>query len=178
MSDVRQLPYLLKLLDDDSETVSERVTEALAAFGPGLERALSRLDNPPGECTLKLIRERLKQREALAGHAHVGPVCAEALFEPGQLVRHRRYGYRGVVVASNPTCQAGEDWYRANRTQPERNQPWYHVLVHGSTQVTYAAQNSLLEDNSEDEVSHPFVSHFFSRFQNGCYVRNDRPWPG
>lgn len=177
MSDPKQLPHLLKLLDDDSETVSEMVTEALAAFGPDLEDKLSRLEEPPGENEINLIRERLERREARSDNAPVGPVCAEALFEPGQLVRHRRYGYRGVVVAFDPACQADDDWYLANRSQPDRDQPWYHVLVHDSTQVTYAAQNSLLEDDSEKEVTHPFVEHFFSRFQDGFYVRNDRPWP-
>ena len=43
-------------------------------------------------------------------------------FEPGQLVRHRHYGYRGVVVAADPTCQAEETWYYANRSQPGRSQ--------------------------------------------------------
>ena len=178
MSDPKQLPHLLKLLDDDSETVRETVTEALAAFGPDLESELSRLEAPPSEHEIKLIRERLKQREARSGGNPVGPVRTEALFEPGQLVRHRRYGYRGVVVAFDPTCQAEGDWYQANRSQPDRDQPWYHVLVHDSTQVTYAAQNSLLEDDSGEEVAHPFVTHFFSQFQDGFYVRNDRPWPG
>lgn len=101
----------------------------------------------------------------------------KALFRPGQLVRHRRYGYRGVVVDFDQTCKANENWYQANQTQPDRNQPWYHVLVHKTTQTTYAAQTSLLADNSAEPVLHPLVPHFFSDFVNGEYVRNDTPWP-
>ena len=106
------------------------------------------------------------------------PESSPARFQPGHLVRHRRYGYRGVVVALDLECGAGDDWYRSNRTQPDRDQPWYHVLVHGSSQTTYAAQTSLMPDPTNEEVAHPLVVLFFSRFEDGFYVRNDQPWPG
>ncbi len=67
----------------------------------------------------------------------------DPLYHPGQIVRHRRYGYRGVVVDSDLTCKADEAWYQSNQTQPDRNQPWYHVLVDGTSNTTYAAQTSL-----------------------------------
>ena len=98
-------------------------------------------------------------------------------FRTGQLVRHRRYGYRGVVVGFDPTCQADETWYYRNQTQPPRNQPWYHVLVDGSTAITYAAQTSLQADVTDEPVAHPLVEHLFSSFEEGHYVRNDTPWP-
>ena len=101
----------------------------------------------------------------------------EQIFSPGELVHHKRYDYRGVVVEYNPTCQADEAWYKGNKTQPDRNQPWYHVLVHGGQQVTYVAQVNLEPDNISDPVSHPLVDVFFSGFENGVYIRNDRPWP-
>jgi len=99
-------------------------------------------------------------------------------FEPGDCVVHRRYGYRGVVVAVDPRCLANEEWYQRNRTQPERNQAWYHVLVHDATHTTYAAEQSLLPDPDPAPVSHPLVNHFFSAYVGGKHVRNDRPWPG
>ncbi len=101
----------------------------------------------------------------------------EPIFSPGELVHHKRYDYRGVVVEYNLTCQADEAWYQGNKTQPDRNQPWSHVLVHGGQQVTYVAQISLEPDPSDGPVSHPLVSYFFSGFENGVYIRNDRPWP-
>jgi heat shock protein HspQ len=105
------------------------------------------------------------------------PESSPARFQPGHLVRHRRYGYRGVVVALDLECRADEDWYRSNRTQPDRDQPWYHVLVHGSTQTTYAAESSLMPDPSGEAVLHPLLGHFFDRLEDGFYVRNERPWP-
>jgi heat shock protein HspQ len=98
-------------------------------------------------------------------------------FRPGQLVRHKRYAYRGVVVAFDRTCQADPDWYMSNKTQPDRNQPWYHVLVDGSTTCTYAAQENLREDIEGRPVQHPLVAHFFSGFEDGRHIRNDEPWP-
>ena len=47
-------------------------------------------------------------------------------FIPGQVVYHLKYGYRGLVVDTDPTCQAPDVWYQSNQTQPDRNQPWYH----------------------------------------------------
>jgi heat shock protein HspQ len=97
-------------------------------------------------------------------------------FERGQLVKHRRYGYRGVVVDFDLTCQASEVWYQKNQTQPERTQPWYHVLVHRAAHSTYAAQTSLLADDSGEPIEHPALAHFFTDFVGGRYFRNDEPW--
>jgi len=98
-------------------------------------------------------------------------------FIPGQLVRHRRYGYRGVVVACDAHCKADPEWYMANKTQPDRDQSWYHVLVHNSTAITYAAESSLWADDSSEPVHHALVEHFFSAFVDGHFIRNDQPWP-
>ena len=50
------------------------------------------------------------------------------------------------------------------------------VLVHGSSQTTYAAQTSLEADDSGQPVEHPLVEVFFDEFTGQVYVRNDRPW--
>ena len=98
-------------------------------------------------------------------------------FQPGQLVRHRRYGYRGVVVAVDHECRASVEWHQSNRTQPDRDQPWYHVLVDGGTLTTYPAQENLEADPSGQPIDHPMVDLFFTTFIEGHYDRNDRPWP-
>ncbi len=98
-------------------------------------------------------------------------------FGPGDLVRHVRYQYRGVVVAHDPKCGADEQWYQSNQTQPDRNQPWYHVLVHESGSVTYPAESSLEPDDTAEPIIHPLLGQFFSEFIEGRYKRNDVPWP-
>ncbi|MFP6901013.1 MAG: heat shock protein HspQ [Opitutales bacterium] len=100
-------------------------------------------------------------------------------FELGELVKHRKYGYRGVVVDIDLQCQASEEWYKSNQTQPEKHQPWYHVLVDQAVHVTYAAQGNLLPDESAEPILHPMTGLFFSGFENGRYLRNEVPWkPG
>jgi len=106
------------------------------------------------------------------------PASEQPVFEPGQLVCHRRYGYRGVVVDRDEICQAGDEWYLKNQTQPDRNQPWYHVLVDGSSSSTYATSDSLVADPSGLPIEHPLLPYFFSEFKDGIYIRNENPWPG
>ena len=142
MTDPEQIPHLLKLLDDESVTVREAVAEALAAFGPSLEQQLARLPNPPDAVQRRQIQDLLRDHRRGDLSSPVS-VQTDPLFEVGWIVRQRRYGYRGVVVAFDLTCQAEDGWYFANRTQPERYQPWYHLLVHDGPHVTYAAQTSL-----------------------------------
>jgi len=100
------------------------------------------------------------------------------VFAPGYLVRHVRYGYRGVVVAVDGHCKADPAWYFSNQTQPARDQPWYHVLVDGSTGCTYPAEENLELDPSGDPISHPMLSTYFDEFEYGRYMRNEVPWPG
>jgi heat shock protein HspQ len=98
------------------------------------------------------------------------------VFESRQIVRHRRYGYRGVVVDRDDFCQADDQWYSKNQTQPDRDQPWYHVLVSGSAACTYAASENLVADSSGLPIERPLLSHYFSEFKDGIYIRNDQPW--
>jgi len=166
MSDISQLPHLIKLLDDDSETVRNSVAQALRAFGPHLETTLAQLAESP-------TQDQIIQIQKLIGETNATPA---PLFKPGQLIKHKRYGYRGVIVAVDLTCQATDAWYQSNRSQPDRNQPWYHVLVHNSDQTTYAAQTSLESDSEAQEISHPWLDEFFTDFIDGEYIRNQRPW--
>ncbi len=98
-------------------------------------------------------------------------------FDRGQLVQHRRYGYRGVIVDFDLKCMADEEWYQSNMTQPDKNRPWYHVLVHGTVSNTYAAEENLRADTNRKPIEHPLVAHFFTEFVDGRYERNDQPWP-
>ena len=91
-------------------------------------------------------------------------------FEIGQLVCHRRYGYRGVVAARDPQCRASEDWYQNNQTQPDRDQPWYHVLVHGGEHTTYVVEENLEEDLGGEQVVHPLTRVIFEFFHSGRYT--------
>ena len=91
-------------------------------------------------------------------------------YEIGQVVCHRRYSYRGVIVARDGQCLAADEWYQGNQTQPDRDQPWYHMLVHKGRE-TYVAQENL-EHDAGREIDHPHVHVIFGTFKNGRYYRS------
>ncbi len=94
-----------------------------------------------------------------------------ALYSPGQLVLHRLFDYRGVIVDVDPEFQNTEEWYETMaRSQPPRDEPWYHVLVHDADHMTYVAERNLEADDSAAPVRHPALDHFFETFENGCYL--------
>lgn len=57
MPDVKDLPYLLKLLDDDSDTVQEHILGALKSFGPTLESIVGPYLNDLPEQQVQYVRE-------------------------------------------------------------------------------------------------------------------------
>jgi heat shock protein HspQ len=91
-----------------------------------------------------------------------------AAFTVGQVIHHRRYDYRGVVVKVDSQCRADDEWYSRNQTQPDRAQPWYHVLVDGGRE-TYVAEDNLEADSTNGPVEHPMVPQFFPTFHEGRY---------
>ena len=96
-------------------------------------------------------------------------------FSVGDLVHHRLFDYRGVVVDVDPVFRSTEEWYEAMaKSRPPKDKPWYHVLVHGAIHATYVAERNLECDDSAEPISHPMVAQFFSRFEGGRYVSSDR----
>lgn len=95
-------------------------------------------------------------------------------FSVGELVHHRLFDYRGVIVDIDRDFQGTEEWYQTvARTRPPKNKPWYHVLVHGATHATYVAERNLEPDDSSEPVDHPMVEHFFDKFEDGVYFRKE-----
>ena len=91
-------------------------------------------------------------------------------FHPGQVIRHKLFEYRGVVVGVDQTFQLSEDWYEEVATsRPPKDQPWYHVLVHGAHHTTYVAERNLERDPSEQPVEHPLLNRYFDKFSDGFH---------
>jgi len=96
-----------------------------------------------------------------------------ARFQVGQLIHHKLFGYRGVVVDVDAIFQGSEAWYDAMaRSRPPKNQPWYHVLVDEADHMTYVAERNLEPDESGEPVVHPILDHFFDEMRGGLYVRD------
>lgn len=94
-------------------------------------------------------------------------------FESGQIVSHKRFGYRGVIISVDDSYQGTEEWYeKSARSRPPRDQPWYHVLVHDTMQEAYVAERNLELADEPEPVEHPLVWVFFDEVVDGRYVRN------
>jgi len=99
----------------------------------------------------------------------------------GEVIEHKKYHYRGLIVEIDKHCKAAENWYQSNQTQPKKEQPWYHVLVDGNHNVTYVAESNLDRDKLGRPVVHPMLNLFFYGIdeENNRYLRNKVPFdPG
>ena len=91
-------------------------------------------------------------------------------FQPGQVIQHKLFDYHGVVVSTDQTFQLTEQWYEeVARSRPPKDQPWYHVLVHGAGQTTYVAEQNLELCPHGKPVEHPLLDRFFDKFSDGFY---------
>ena len=98
-------------------------------------------------------------------------VNQKAQFKLGQIVYHTKFRYRGVIVDADPYFQGTDEWYEnVAKSKPDKNKPWYQVLVHGQGNETYVAESTLSTDTSNDPIDHPFVEVFFDEYdESGEY---------
>lgn len=94
----------------------------------------------------------------------------KARFAIGQVIHHRKFGYRGVVVDIDPEFTGTEEWYEVMaKSRPPKDRPWYHVLVDGAAHRTYVAERHLEPDTLGEQIEHPELGAFFDTFQPGRY---------
>ena len=102
-------------------------------------------------------------------------MTAQANFSVGDLVHHRLFDYRGVVVDVDPRFMLSEEWYETRAVScPPKDKPWYRVLVHNATHDTYVAERNLEPDTTGEPVSHPLVGGHFAAFRDGRYITSAR----
>ncbi len=99
----------------------------------------------------------------------------KALFSVGDLVHHKLFDYRGVIVDVDPHMMLSDEWYETvARSRPPKDMPWYRVLVHDAMHETYVAERNLEPDDSNEPILHPLVNAFFSKFSDGRYISAGR----
>lgn len=99
-------------------------------------------------------------------------MITDTKFSIGQIVHHRLFDYRGVIIDVDPVFSGSDQWYdEVARSRPAKDRPWYHVLVDDGENNTYVAEQNLEADISHDTVDHPLVNAFFSGFNDGVYKR-------
>jgi len=95
-----------------------------------------------------------------------------AKFRPGPLIRHQKFSYRGVIVDVDAIFSGTSEWYdQVARSRPPKDAPWYHVLVHDATHMTYVAERHLASDPVAEPIRHPLLDEFFDGFEAGEYTR-------
>ena len=98
-----------------------------------------------------------------------------AKFAVGQIVHHRLFNYRGVIVDVDPVFRGSDEWYeKMAPSRPPKDRPWYKVLMHGTDNQTYVAERNLEPDTSGDPIVHPDLDGYFTQFVEGVYILRQR----
>ncbi|MQY41771.1 heat shock protein HspQ [Epibacterium sp. SM1969] len=97
-----------------------------------------------------------------------------AKYKLGQVVRHRKHPFRGVVFDVDPQFSNTEEWYQAipEDSRPVKEQPFYHLLAENdqSFYVAYVSEQNLVADYSGEPVEHPDVGDMFDQFDGAAYT--------
>ena len=97
-----------------------------------------------------------------------------AKYHLGQIVRHKKHPFRGVVFDVDPEFSNTDEWYESipAHIRPKRNQPFYHLFAENEDgpYIAYVSQQNLLHDENLDPCSHPQIDTLFEGIVNGKYV--------
>ena len=97
-----------------------------------------------------------------------------AKFNIGDLVVHKRQGYRAVVVDVDPLFQASGRYNpQACKREFSQRNPWYRLLVDHSSQMTYVEECLLAFDTNLQQINNPNIDHYLEN-QQGIYRRISR----
>lgn len=100
---------------------------------------------------------------------------ATARFQIGQIVCHKKHGFRGIIFDVDPEFGNTEEWYESipKESRPRKDQPFYHLLAESqdkTTYIAYVSEQNLLTDDSDEPIMHPGISEYFDGVQDGYYV--------
>lgn len=96
-----------------------------------------------------------------------------AKYHLGQIVRHRKHPFRGVVFDVDAMFSNTEEWYQSipEDSRPAKDQPFYHLLAENdqSYYIAYVSEQNLVPDETGEPVEHPDLSDIFGDFHGGFY---------
>ena len=103
------------------------------------------------------------------------PPNLTAKFDIGMPVRHRVYGFRGVVFDVDPEFDNTEEWYESipEDVLPRKNQPFYHLLAETpdkSPYIAYVSEQNLVPDEDTNPIHHPAIAEYFDVRADGSFV--------
>ena len=101
-------------------------------------------------------------------------IIVSPIFNIGDVVKHRLYQFRGVIVDIDPEFANSEEWYQSipEDSRPKKDQPFYHLLAENSETFysAYVSQQNLLPDSESGPIHHPDIDNLFSDVSNGRYI--------
>ena len=105
-------------------------------------------------------------------------VNKDPLFNIGDIVKHRIYPFRGVIVDVDPEFSNTEEWYQSipAEIRPSREQPYYHLMAENTETfyTAYVSQQNLVGDGENGPLEHPDLEEIFSGMDQGKYhLRNE-----
>ncbi len=96
-----------------------------------------------------------------------------AKFGLGQVVKHRKYAFRGIVYDVDPVFSNTDEWWEAipEDVRPHKDQPFYHLYAENddTEYVAYVSEQNLQADTSDEPIRHPQVDEMFTRARGGGY---------
>ena len=100
-------------------------------------------------------------------------IKTHAKYNLGQVVRHKKHPFRGVVFDIDAMFSNTEEWYQSipEESRPAKDQPFYHLLAENdhSYYVAYVSEQNLVRDYSVEPVDHPDLPDLFGDFEDGHY---------
>ena len=101
-------------------------------------------------------------------------IIVSPTFNIGDVVKHRLYKFRGVIIDIDPEFANSEEWYQSipEDSRPKKDQPFYHLLAENSETFysAYVSQQNLLLDSESGPIHHPDIDNLFSDVSNGRYI--------
>ena len=96
-----------------------------------------------------------------------------AKYSIGEVVKHRKYPFRGVIFDIDPVFDNTEEWWQSipAEVRPRKDQPFYHLFAENADTeyVAYVSEQNLLPDTSDMPIRHPQVAEVFVRDRSGAY---------
>ena len=118
-----------------------------------------------------LITSGPVRKDSMSDHPKISK---DALFNIGDVVKHRHFSFRGVIFDVDPEFANTEEWYDSipAEIRPSREQPFYHLLAENddSYYTAYVSQQNLMPDGDSGPVDHPELIEMFDDFDNGRYA--------
>ncbi|MCK4843138.1 MAG: heat shock protein HspQ [Methylococcales bacterium] len=89
----------------------------------------------------------------------------------GQIIQHKLFNYKGIVVDVDFQYSGTDDWYdNVAHSRPAKAQPWYKVLVNDAMHQTYVAEQNLSISSTQTEINNPLTSAYFTKAEGNVYM--------